>query len=188
MGLIDLVRHGPALIDPVASPSAWRLTDDGRAAVRQLASRMDFNNVSFIASSTERKAIETAEILADKGGVSVRVWPASQELAAEGFNQPDELEQRFANYLQGTADPAFEPWDGAAARVVEAVSAVHHAAHPGRAVVVSHGRILTVYFSTVLGRRLPGKAWNRIQFPDWAAYDPERECIVEGFFSDFAGC
>lgn len=184
MDRIDFVRHGPSAVSRGTPPATWPLTPAGRTAVRELAARMDWTDVSLIASSNEVKAVETARMLAEHPGLKCHQWEDLRELWADWFDGPDELQQRFEGYLETRADSAFEPWAKASARIVRAVSEIQAAARPGRAVVVSHGRILTVYFSTVLGRVIPVSRWAQMQFPDLVVYDSAANRILDGVFKD----
>jgi broad specificity phosphatase PhoE len=57
-------------------------------------------------------------------------------------------------------------------------------AEAGKSVaVVSHGRILTVLYSYLLGHRLGEKEWQSISLPDLSVINLETNTVESGFFA-----
>jgi broad specificity phosphatase PhoE len=81
------------------------LSDVGRARTEALANAGWLSETTQIISSGERKAVETAEIIAEKLSVTVEVRDAMHEndRSTKGFLAPDEFEavadQFFAHPL-----------------------------------------------------------------------------------------
>lgn len=183
MDSVYFVRHAEPMADDSGGPHRWRLSDAGRQSTRRLAQDIAWNQVAFIASSHEVKAQETAEVLAESGGVDWHVVEGLQELRAPWFENPKMLAHRFTHYLESRHDPDFEDWDEALFRFERAVHAVMQASGSKRPVIVSHGRILTVYFRSRLGSSVSGSAWQHLQFPDCALYHVESNQIEWGFYA-----
>jgi broad specificity phosphatase PhoE len=92
--LARYLTHPQVKIDPDVPVPLWGLTAFGRARAETLANTGYFSDTTQISSSGERKAIETAEIIAGKLNVAVEVREAMREndRSATGFLPPNEFE------------------------------------------------------------------------------------------------
>jgi broad specificity phosphatase PhoE len=135
-----------------------RLTDVGREQARALAQQLD-GEIDVLYSSDLARARETAEIVAAKLGLEVRLDPRLRE---RGFGSWEgltttEIEERFADahrrWLAGEgagADDA-EAFEDFSARVEDFLSDVLRL-HPGEEVlVVSHGGSIRVIHALAAG-------------------------------------
>lgn len=68
-----LIRHSESRPEPGIAPSRWELTDLGRERCVALAQLLEPFNLARIYCSYERKAVETAELIARRLGVPVEV-------------------------------------------------------------------------------------------------------------------
>lgn len=73
MRRLVLVKHSMPEIEPDRPASAWKLGAIGRRRSELLASNLKEYRPAVIWSSRESKAIETAEIVANKFGVPVEI-------------------------------------------------------------------------------------------------------------------
>lgn len=150
MATLLLVRHGE---------TDWNLThrwqgctgphpnDLGRQQARQLADRLDGTQVDSIYSSDSIRAVETAQIVADRFGLEVRQDPRLRELNFgewEGLTR-QEINERYSG--------AFSEWDTCklaaptggetdlemADRVLDAVSEIARNHATERTLVVTSG-------------------------------------------------
>ena len=156
-----LVRHGETDWNRDGrwqGGSDTRLNDVGREQARALAQQLD-GEIDVLYSSDLARARETAEIVAAKLGLEVRLDPRLRE---RGFGSWEgltttEIEERFANahrrWLAGEgagADDA-EAFEDFSARVEDFLSDVLRL-HPGEEVlVVSHGGSIRVIHALAAG-------------------------------------
>ena len=92
----DIVRyltHPQVQIDPTVPVPQWGLSSVGRARTETAANAGWLANTTQIVSSAERKAIETAEIIAGRLGLMIEIREAMHEndRSATGFLKPAEF-------------------------------------------------------------------------------------------------
>ena len=160
---IVLVRHGQSRATVEGFAGGERgclgLTDLGRLQARALAERWaatdELGPVARLLSSTLRRAVETAEILAPALGLAIVEDAALNEMEpGEGDGLPwDEWERRYG-YFDLAAEPfrplspGGESWAGFGLRATTALAGLGRA-EEGTTVVVCHGGIIEQ--SSVLG-------------------------------------
>jgi broad specificity phosphatase PhoE len=122
------LSHPQVVVDPAIAVPDWRLAENGRARARAAAERSWLRNVRRIVASTERKAVETASILAEASGLTVEIRPGLHEndRSATGFLPPPLFEAAADRFF---AEPAraVDGWEraiDAQTRIVAAVAAV----------------------------------------------------------------
>jgi len=102
---IRYLTHPQVKIEPAVPVPSWGLSDVGRARTEALANAGWLSGTTQIICSGERKAIETAAIIAGELKVTVEVRDAMHEndRSTTGFLPPDEFEtvadQFFAHPL-----------------------------------------------------------------------------------------
>jgi broad specificity phosphatase PhoE len=154
----DIVRyltHPQVQIDPGVPVPQWGLSPVGRARTETVAHAGWLANTTQIISSGERKAIETAEIIAGPLGIMIEIREAMHEndRSATGFLKPVEFEavadQFFAQpYL------SVRGWEraiDAQARIVRETEAVLARNRPGDVLFVGHGAVGTLLFCHTAG-------------------------------------
>ena len=99
------ITHPQVQIDPAVPVPDWGLSALGRARADACVTRPWVRELSRIVSSGERKAIETAEILASATGVDVEIHPEMHEndRSATGFLAPMQLKA-----LRAQTEPAYQ--------------------------------------------------------------------------------
>src|SRR6266700_8081661 len=114
MTLIRYLTHPQFKIDPAIPVPSWGLSEVGRTRTEAIAGTGRFSATTQIISSGERKAIETAEIIAAKLNVDVEVRQAMHEndRSATGFLMPDEFEA-VANQFFAQPDISIRGWERA---------------------------------------------------------------------------
>jgi broad specificity phosphatase PhoE len=167
------IRHALPRVDPSEPADTWPLSDAGREATKQLAHHIAWGEVAFIGASHEVKAQQTAAILADVGHVSWRIVAGLEELRAPWFDSPADLSAAFGSYLAFRSGSGFESWTMAAARIRSAAERALAEAHPKVPVLVSHGRILTVFFNEMLAEPFTVGDWKALKFPDICRFDTD---------------
>jgi broad specificity phosphatase PhoE len=154
-GLIRYLTHPQVKIDPTVPVPLWGLSDLGRARAETLANTGCFSGTTQIISSAERKAIETAEIIAGKLSVAVEMREAMHEndRSATGFLPPDEFEAVASQFF---ADPMVRVrgWESALDAQLRIVRQVEHVLARNRAgdvLFVGHGAVGTLLFCHYAG-------------------------------------
>lgn len=152
----DIVRyltHPQVQIDPDVPVPQWGLSPIGRARTEALVNANWLASTTQIVSSAERKAIETAEIIAAKLGIMIEIREAMHEndRSATGFLKPAEFEQVADRFF---AEPhlSVRGWERAAdaqARIVREAAAVLARNRPGDVLFVGHGAVGTLLFCHV---------------------------------------
>jgi broad specificity phosphatase PhoE len=146
-----LIRHAmPERVQGVPSEH-WHLGDEGRAAARELAGRLEPD--LRIVSSAEPKALETAEeLIAVRGGtitVDDRLGEVRRPPRWDGGYY-----DRARRYIGGERCEGWEPHE----QVVDRFAAAARDA----GVVVTHGLAMTLY----LALDDPVRFWEELAFPD----------------------
>lgn len=187
MAKLYVVRHAAVAVDFDLPASDWQLSGAGIEATRKLVDAGGWEDVRHIYYSPEVKARQTASIISQMTGTASTVVEDLRELRAPILINLDEFQGRVGAYLDGFADPEFEPWDEAGERIARCVEAILDEAD-GLVAIVSHGRILTAWFSHWLGRRLSRRDWESMGLPDLSVVDIDSRRVERGFFSDVAAC
>jgi broad specificity phosphatase PhoE len=148
--LVRYLTHPQVKIDPVIPVPSWGLSEVGRARTEAIASTGRLLGTTQIISSGERKAIETAEIIAAKLNVDVEVREAMHEndRSATGFLMPDEFEA-VANEFFAQPQISIRGWEraiDAQMRIVREVEQVLARNRPGDVLFIGHGGVGTLLY------------------------------------------
>jgi len=155
-----LVRHGYAHCNRqgiIAGPERAGLTEHGRAQADALGGRLAIEGgVTAIHSSTTRRAVQTASILADTLGLPVQARPdlrVPDPGAAEGL--PWALAR--ARWATDPANPIrpyppdAEPWPEYLTRAGRELTDIIDNHPGGRVVVIGHAETVTAAYCVLLG-------------------------------------
>ena len=143
------ITHPQVHIDPNVPVPDWGLSDTGRRRTLEASQQPWAATLQRIISSTERKAIETAEILAGIPGLAVETVAEMHEndRSATGFLPPPEFE-KAADWFFSHPDESFRGWERAVeaqARIVRAVERILHDHDPAVPIAfVGHGGVGTL--------------------------------------------
>jgi broad specificity phosphatase PhoE len=167
-----LVRHSlPEFVVGVPA-SEWQLSNEGRRRCQRLADRLAAYDLTIVITSTEPKAVETGQIVADslhlpletapglheqeRGAVtSIGSQKAFQAQVSQLFERPDELV-----FGTETANQAHARFAGAVAAVIER--------HPhGNLAIVTHGSVMTLFIARAAGVD-PIPFWKSLGLPAFA--------------------
>ncbi|HEX2561131.1 histidine phosphatase family protein [Phenylobacterium sp.] len=139
------VTHTEVVIDPQAAIESWPLSDVGRKRMNRFADALSGAGVTAVWSSAERKAVDGAQILAGRLGITPRVDAGlgENDRSATGYIAPPEFWDVVREFF-ARPDESVRGWESARAaqrRIVAAVDRVLAAEPAGRIVVVSHGGV-----------------------------------------------
>ncbi len=143
------ITHPQVQIDPAVPVPDWGLSTIGRARAEACAQQGWVRRLTRVVSSGERKAIETAEILAAAAGLQIEIEPSTHEndRSATGFLKPPEFEAA-ADWFFAHPHASYHGWEraiDAQARIVGALNGVlatHDATKP--IAFVGHGGVGTL--------------------------------------------
>ena len=157
MPIAYYITHPQVRIDANIPVPDWGLSDIGRARAIAMLDQPWVGKVKRIVLSAERKAIETAEILAAHLHLDVEVRQCMHEndRSATGFLPPPEFE-KAADWFFANPHESFKGWEraiDAQARIVSNVEAVLARHDPNVPIAfVGHGGV-----GTLLKCHLEGK-------------------------------
>ena len=154
-GLVRYLTHPEVQIDPAIPVPSWGLSEVGRARTLAIAGTGRLSATTQIICSGERKAIETAEIIAAKLNVGVEVREAMHEndRSATGFLVPDEFEA-VADQFFAEPHVSIRGWEraiDAQSRIVREVEHVLVRNRPGDVLLVGHGGVGTLLYCHYAG-------------------------------------
>ena len=167
---VILVRHAMPNFDRGVSSKQWGLSDASREDCVLLAHSLPAR-IGRIWTSDERKARETAEVLALRLGSDVRIEPGFAEVDRPGVWDRDYREVA-AGYLAGVEESGWEPPAAVVARFDAAIGRAV-AADSGELLVVNHGLALSLWTSSVVSIDLV-PFWRELTLPDAWRIDPAR--------------
>ena len=159
MALAILIRHAAPLVEPHVPATEWRLSADGRRGSESIAADLRRFSPAALASSPEPKAVETATIIGERLGLSVRVRQGLREhRRSAGFLPMAEFHANIRAVLENPSDVAFghESADVVAARIEaeilrelgRALSSAN-ADQRGNALLVTHGTAIACFLRKV---------------------------------------
>ena len=177
-----LVRHAAVTVRPSAPGPQWHLSPEGRAAAGALADEPYWAELRGIHTSPEPKAVATAQRIAARHGLPIRIEQELREVENRGWVE-EGYEDQVRRYLAGETIDSWGPRDAALRRVRACIDGIVER-HQGLEVgVVSHGLVLTLYLTDLLGLDAVAShdLWASMRFPDVAVVDPEARQLERAF-------
>jgi len=142
------VTHPEVVVEPLVPVTQWWLSDTGQSRAQAFARSLVGQGFDAVVSSTERKAVDTAEILGTVLELPVVMDEGlgENDRSATGFLPPAEFE-RTADRFFAHPGESVRGWETAAAAQERIVAAVrrHLADRPAADLVfVAHGAVGTL--------------------------------------------
>lgn len=155
------LTHPEVLIDANTPIPEWGLSEIGRQRTLQFRHAHALRQTRSIISSGERKALETADILAIKLGVEVTVRELSHEndRSATGFLEPSEF-QSVADEFFAAPTRRVRGWEkalDAQQRIVGQAKQVIRQFPEGDILMVGHGGVGTLLFCHLAALKIDRK-------------------------------
>ncbi len=149
------VTHPAVAIDPAVPVPDWPLTEGGRARMRAALALPWTRGLAAVWCSTERKAIDAAEILAGGTGLGFSTLAAlgENDRSATGYLPRAEFEAT-ADLFFAHPERSIRGWERAVdaqRRIVGAVDAVLAAAPAGHVAIVAHGGVGALLMAALEG-------------------------------------
>jgi broad specificity phosphatase PhoE len=178
---LTLVRHSLPEIKQDLPAFEWRLSEEGKARAGRLADVLQSHGIDLIATSHEPKALETAQILADRYGLNPQTiaglhehdrrtvpYLSSSDFEAavrEFFEKPDRLV-----FGDETADQAHERFSGA-------VQSILSANKNSTIAIVAHGTVISLFVSRLTGKS-GFKIWSELGLPCFVVLDIQSKQLI----------
>ena len=155
------------VLDPTTSAPDWHLGERGRELSELLANKLAAYSPDVIVSSVEPKAIETAQIVANRLSLPHEIIEGLHEHERRNvlFMAKEELEARVAEFFSRpdalvlgseTANQAHTRFANAVHRVIEK--------HPQKNIaIVSHGTVISLFIAR--NNEMPFDFWKRLGLP-----------------------
>lgn len=173
MHRVMLVRHAEPQIEIDVPAAEWCLTSRGVASTQRLAVELAKAHPTLVVASPERKALETARIVAGALGLPLEQDERVSEQGAEAgqfltdyaefralvrhhFDHPDEVVMR-----RESSHAAGERFGEAVRSRIDPDAGTE----TGLPVIVSHGRIMASWLASVTGVSA-WEIWTELRMPD----------------------
>ena len=142
------LTHPEVIIDPGIAVTDWGLSDRGRTRIERFVRGQALSGITRIVSSAERKAIETAELVAQAMRLEVEIRPRMHEndRSATGYLPRDEFEA-VADRFFAEPTQSVRGWEraiDAQRRIVAEVEATLAVPLAGDILYVGHGGVGTL--------------------------------------------
>lgn len=185
MPIAYYITHPQVQIDANVPVPDWGLSEIGRARALAMLEQPWVGSIRRVVSSAERKAIETAEILARQLGLTVEVRERMHEndRSATGFLPPPEFEA-VADRFFANPHKSIRGWEraiDAQQRIVSEVEAVLDAAVGGDIAFVGHGGVGTLLLLSLSNREISREADQPAGGGNYFAYDIGARSILHGW-------
>ncbi|WP_027164668.1 histidine phosphatase family protein [Mesorhizobium sp. WSM3224] len=185
MPIAYYITHPQVRIDTSVPVPEWGLSDIGRARAVAMLGQPWIGSIRHIVSSAERKALETAEVLARHLGLTVEVRERMHEndRSATGFLPPPEFEAVADQFFARPHD-SIRGWEraiDAQQRIASEVEAVHGSDPTGDVAFVGHGGVGTLLLLLLDGREISRIADQPAGGGNYFAYDIGARRLLHGW-------
>ena len=171
---ITYVRHAMPAVEEEVDSTQWHLDEATRAHAEAWADRLEVGNgIGALITSTEPKALETAEAIARHWPCEVqtddRLREARRPWIGTGYRA------MAHRYLRGEHHEGWEAHQAVEERMHLVVAEAIARTREGDAIVlVTHGLALSLHLGERLGDDFDREAfWSRLAFPDAWVLEPD---------------
>ena len=183
MSTFRYLSHPRVQIDPAVPVPEWGLSDEGRRQAAAMLHQPWVATIGRLVCSPERKARETAELLAENLGIELEVRDGTGEIdrSATGF-VPAERHEQLADRCFALPDESADGWEPAAsaqARIVGALADLLVDTGPEVA-VVGHGGVGTLLWCHLAGVSIDRRHDQPGQGHHWA-FDRSEQRVLHGW-------
>ena len=172
-----LIRHSAVAQNPELASKLWRLSENGRFLAKSLVPKIAPHYPTQIITSSEAKAAETGQIIADEFGIPCQTAPDLHEHDRANtpyFATKEAFAAAVSRFFQQPGDLVLgrETAVQAQTRFVNAVNAVMTAHPTGNIAIVTHGTVLTLFAKYYQTQLDPLSFWKSLTLPcavvtDW---------------------
>lgn len=166
---VVLIRHSEVTIDR-SQDRAWHLSANGRARCHKLAAELVPYRLTYLVSSEEPKATETAALLAQNLAIPYTTAPNLQEHERSRvpyFDSRADFEEHIRLLFNAPKTLVFGQETGMEAliRFETAVYTVLHQYPEDNIGIVSHGTVMALFLSEYNRKYQPFSLWRSLTMP-----------------------
>lgn len=155
-GRVIFLTHADVVVDPSVAVPEWGLNDAGRARHAGFAHNTALDSVTAVYASTERKAREGADAVAQRLALDVQIRDAlgENDRSATGFLPENEFWPVVRAFFAKPHDSVrgWETAQHAQTRILSAVRGASREGPDGDTLIVSHGGVGTLLRCALLGK------------------------------------
>jgi broad specificity phosphatase PhoE len=181
MPALVLVRHSIPAIDPVLPSTEWGLSPAGERAAVELADALGAFSAMAVATSPERKARETAAIIAGRRGIPMNLEKGLREhdRSSVGYLPRSDFEAGIRRLLRAPDQLVFgdETADALFLRFSSSLERARATAPQHDVIAVSHGAAISIYVGRTLGVE-PAEFWRALTMPMAVILSDQRMEVV----------
>ena len=167
MPKLFLIKHSMPVLDPNVPAAEWHLGERGRALSELLANKLAAYSLAVIVSSVEPKAIETAQIVANRLGKPYEISAGLHEHDRRNvpFMPMEQLEAKVAQFFAKPDELVLgsETANQAHARFANAIDRVIEKYPQKNIAVVAHGTVISLFVART--NEIPFEFWKRFGLP-----------------------
>ena len=178
------IRHSQSQPDPKIPSSQWSLTREGRRRCEPLAEQLIPYELDIIITSSEPKAIETGELIAQRLAIPYQVMKKLHEHERETvpfFGTKDEFQKAVSTLFTKPDKLIFGEETGLEARdrFLGAVESVLAAYPQENIAIVTHGTVLSLFAYQFVGQEAI-KFWRNLGMPAFVVFShPEMKLLAQ---------
>jgi broad specificity phosphatase PhoE len=184
--IIVFIRHSKAIPVIGLPTTQWPLTDIGKDLARKLAEYEEIRSLTRIITSTQVKAVQTAEIIS-KGTIRIDLEPGLAGILGEETGILENYQELITRYLSGkvTRINGGETIDEARYRINSIIEKISCNIDDTEKVgIVTHGNILALLVSQYCNLSAL-ELHNVIGMPDFITIDWTTKTLIDSFGKTF---
>ena len=170
MSNLLLIKHSEPVADLELKPSEWKLSDRGKRRAGLLAEYLAQRSIGALYSSSEKKAVQTAEIVRASVGLPINVVHDLREHDRE--NSPVGGAEKWRSLVvesirrQDETVHGSEPVENARKRFGSAIERLMKPLenHDQIVAVIAHGTVISTFVAEMLGAD-PVPIWDSLGLP-----------------------
>lgn len=184
-GSIILVKHAMPELDPNLPPSKWQLGEKGLKQAKRFAEfvrdNLDVDPVIF--SSEEPKAKETAKVISEVLGLTLKTNPLLAEIDRPALPLVDEEEHEKMNepIFKNPSEPILgnESAEAALSRFESALKEITKDELEDERIIVTHGTVMSLFLEKY-NEDIDGfDIWKKLSCPSYAVVNLEDYSVLE---------
>lgn len=169
MSKLYLIKHAQPDIQPLIPANGWHLSESGRQSCSSLLEQLADQDIKTIFSSSEPKAVETAEIIAAGLSLPFEIQPGLHEHDRSNtpyFKSKTVFENQVRDFFNNPASLVMgkETALQAFLRFKQAIDQIIMTNANQNIAVVSHGTVITLLVS-YYNRTEPFNFWHSLALP-----------------------
>lgn len=175
-----VVRNSAVKVDAGALMADWKLSPEGVLLTIPIAEASFWAKVSIIYHGPELSSQQTARIISRRWQMPIEdEWELRELLVSPWSHRPDDV----SGFSGPIHQHLLEDGKQAELRVARCIKRLAKR-HLGQSIaIVAQGRILTAFYSFLLGRSLGQTEWQSLHSPDLSVIDLSTWRVRQGFFS-----